>query len=157
MFHDVDRIPLGKGGRAKEVVVLQVIQKAYELLQYTITVLSSDKNFPKRFRHTLCDRIEDLSLEIYQKVYRANYTNLQERYSERRALQEDAITSAKAMSALLSISFENKYFSKINFEFWSGIIEDVVKLIFGWKRSDEERYKKSKNENNTNDSAQEVL
>jgi hypothetical protein len=144
MFHNADRIPLGQGSRAKETAVLQVIQSAHDLLQYTIEVLSGDKNFPKRFRHTLCDRIEDLAFEVYRKLYQANYTNLDERYPERRALQEDAITAAKAMSALVSLSFERHYFSSTNFEFWSKRIEDVVRLAFGWKRSDEDRHKKLK-------------
>ena len=70
---------------------LQVIVKAKELAEHTIRKTSNCKNFPKKYRFTLVDKMQVKSLQIYEKLMEANSTKLADK-EKRLELQTQAIT-----------------------------------------------------------------
>ena len=51
---------------------LTVIVKAKQLAVYTITKTSNCKKFPKKYRFTLCDKMQIKALQIYEYLFEAN-------------------------------------------------------------------------------------
>ena len=61
-------VPQGKRTESK----LAVQTKTIELADYTTSICSNEKNFPKRHRWTVTSKIVDVSLEIMGDVNEAN-------------------------------------------------------------------------------------
>lgn len=45
---------------------MKVIVKAKELMQHTFTLTTNEKRYPKKFRHSLVDRMQLRSMDIYE-------------------------------------------------------------------------------------------
>ncbi len=54
---------------------LKVIVKAKELAVHTFKLTSNCNRYPKKFRHSLVDKMQIKSLEIYEKLLEANRIN----------------------------------------------------------------------------------
>ncbi len=59
-------VPEGKRTESK----LAVQTKAIELAIYTVTICSNEKNFPKRYRWCLTNKIVDTALEYYESLWK---------------------------------------------------------------------------------------
>lgn len=53
---------------------LKVILKAKELAKHTLIITSNANRYPKKFRFSLVDKMQNKSLEIYEKLHEANRT-----------------------------------------------------------------------------------
>lgn len=54
---------------------LKVIVKAKELAVHTFKLTSNCNRYPKKYRHSLVDKIQIKSLDIYTMLFEANRTN----------------------------------------------------------------------------------
>lgn len=54
---------------------LKVIVKAKELAVHSFKLTSNCNRYPKKYRHSLVDKIQIKSLEIYENLYEANRIN----------------------------------------------------------------------------------
>ena len=59
---------------------LKVIVKAKELAVHTIKLTSNCNKFPKKYRFTLCDRMQNKAMNIYELLLEANRTHLNNLY-----------------------------------------------------------------------------
>ena len=89
-----------------------VITKSKDLCTYIFHII--DKS-PKRFRFTLVSKIQNLSLSIIEKIYRANETfignNDKAFLKQRRAFQQSALIEIKVLSY-------NSFYSNFDFKLY---------------------------------------
>ena len=71
---------------------LKVILKAKELAEHTLRVTSNCNRYPKKYRFSLVDKMQNKALEIYEYLYEANRTDLKSYRRDRSELQTKAIT-----------------------------------------------------------------
>ena len=55
---------------------LKVILKSKELAEHTLRVTSNCNTYPKKFRFSLVDKMQNKALEIYEYLHEANRTDL---------------------------------------------------------------------------------
>lgn len=55
---------------------LKVILKAKDLAEHTLRATSNCNRYPKKYRFSLVDKMQNKSLEIYEYLYEANRTDL---------------------------------------------------------------------------------
>lgn len=71
---------------------LFVILKAKNLAKHTLQITSNCNRYPKKYRFSLVDKMQNKALEIYEYLHEANRTDLREYARERSELQTKAIT-----------------------------------------------------------------
>lgn len=54
---------------------LRVINKAIELMKHTYQLTSNCNRYPKKYRHSLVDRMQILSMDIYEFLPETNRIN----------------------------------------------------------------------------------
>ena len=75
---------------------LTVILKAKDLAKYTLEKTSNCNHYPKKFRFSLVDKMQNKSLEIYECLLEANRTDIKAYKRERLELQTRAITHCES-------------------------------------------------------------
>ena len=60
----------------KEPSEFNVIVKCKDLIKHTFTITNSTERFPKKYRFTLVNRIQDKAVDIYECALEANELNL---------------------------------------------------------------------------------
>ena len=63
----------------KEPTEFNVIVKAKDLVKHTFTITNSTERYPKKYRFTLVNRIQDKAVDIYECVLEANELDLMKR------------------------------------------------------------------------------
>lgn len=78
----------------KEPSEFNVIVKCKDLIKHTFTITNSTERFPKKYRFTLVNRIQDKAVDIYECALEANELNLldAQEFKERQRLQAKAMT-----------------------------------------------------------------
>ena len=62
----------------KEPSEFNVIVKAKDLVKHTFTITNSTERFPKKYRFTLVNRIQDKAVDIYECAIEANELDLRD-------------------------------------------------------------------------------
>ena len=83
----------------KEPTEFNVIVKAKDLVKHTFTITNSTERYPKKYRFTLVNRIQDKAVDIYECVLEANELDLRDaqEYRQRQKLQAKALTYCKEL------------------------------------------------------------
>ena len=102
-------------GNASEMMV---IVKAKELCSY---IMSVTQKSPKQYRFTYISRMQNLSLDIVENLYRANEVYIGGNdgvayLRERREYQQRALTDIKLLAYIAQLSFEQKCILAKQFE-----------------------------------------
>jgi len=119
---------------------LIVITKAKDLCSYILTVTEKS---PKRFRFTLTTRLQNLSLDIIERLFRANDVFVQNKgdeFNKRLNLQHEAITATKLLGYIALLSYEQGAILLKQYELITKRVSDVQNLIGAWIKSDRERF-----------------
>lgn len=115
---------------------LNVITKSKDLCTYIFNI--TDKS-PKRFRFTLVSKIQNLSLSIIEKIYRANEifigNNDKAFLTQRRAFQQSALIEIKVLSYIALLAREQGCILPKQFEQISKLSYDCQYLIVAWIKS----------------------
>ena len=72
---------------------LQVILKSMELAEHTLRLTSNCNHYPKKYRFSLVDKMQNKCLGIYESLMEANRTDIRNYKRDRLELQTKAITS----------------------------------------------------------------
>jgi len=125
----------------KEPSEFNVIVKAKDLVKHSFTITSNTTKFPKKFRFTLVNRIQDKAVEIYQCAIEANELDLriEEDHRERQKLQAKALTYCKELLFFIELSHEMGFISSGSCEYWSKLAVEVKAMIAAWKKRDKAR------------------
>ena len=117
---------------------LFVIVKAKDLGNYIFTV--TDKS-PKKFRFTLVSRMQNLSLDIIENLYRANQVFVRNkddirRIEKRREYQREAYTAIKMLNYIAWMAREQQCILPKQFFQIAKQSTEVTQLLVAWTKSD---------------------
>lgn len=111
------------------------IVKAKELMTHSLILTSNSNRYPKKYRHSLCDRIQIKSFDIYERLLEANRTNINDR-----PLRCEEITKAIAycdeLSTYIELSMELGLLNAQSTEYWSKMVCDVKNLALAWRKTE---------------------
>lgn len=120
---------------------LEVIVKARELAEYTITIVTNPKHFDVAYKEAIGDKLIDTALGIYTLCFSANAIMLDTERDERRAKQEEAISFCNEFEALIELAKGLYHLSTKRCVYWVSQVQTVKKLIRSWRDSDAKRLK----------------
>lgn len=116
---------------------LIVITKSKDLISYIFLIC---ENAPKKFRFTLINKMQNISLEILECLIMANESALNKgENSIRYGLQKEAIAKLKVLDSLTLISREQKCILPKQYEILTKHISDCINLTGAWINSDKKR------------------
>ncbi len=117
---------------------LKVIIKSKELSTYTIRVTSNCNKFPKKYRFTLCDRMQNKSMNIYELLLEANRTHLSN-IKLRNELQTKAILNCDELLFYIEMCLQLNIIDPKRAEYWSKLVSDIKFMTIKWRTKDKER------------------
>ncbi len=118
---------------------LQVILKAKDLAEHTLRVTSNCRRYPKKYRFSLVDKMQNKALEIYEYLYEANRTDLKSYGRERSELQTKAITHCDELLFYIELSYKLNIISDKSMGYWSKMVKDVKHMTLAWRTTDKQR------------------
>lgn len=125
----------------KEPPEFNVIVKCKDLVKHTFTVTSNPKRFPRKYRFTLVNRMQDKAVQIYECALEANEKDLRDAQEkqERQKLQANALTYCKELLFFIELSKDMNLISFDACEYWSRMATEVKYMIAAWKKRDKSR------------------
>ena len=112
---------------------LKVIVKAKELAVHSFKLTSNSNRYPKKYRHSLCDRIQILSLDLYESLMEANRINNVTRKAERCEMITRAITLCDKLLFYIELSMILELLNDKSAEYWSKMVMDVKYMSIAWR------------------------
>ena len=122
---------------------LTIVGKAKDLVNHTLTVTNNSKLFPKKVRFTICQRMQNISLQILHDILAANeiFPDNRQKMEQRLDLQKEVLTNCKVFLSLLDIALEQGYVDIRRCEYWTGLTTDIKNLAASWRKKDAERFR----------------
>lgn len=112
---------------------LKVIIKAKELAKQTFTLTSNSNRYPKKYRHSLVDRMQLKSIDIYTELFEANrISNITDK-KERLKKISKAITYCDELLFLIELSMQLKLLTDGSTEYWTKMVCDVKYMAIAWR------------------------
>jgi len=135
---------LDKGGRkdeTKKLPTMKVVMEAWTLEEYTLTVTSNARHFPKKYRFSLCQEIQRTALEVGRNLLEANEIDLRikAKRNERSNFQFIAMRKCKVLLHYIELSKRMKLISDNTFEYWARMANNVKNMCAKWQKSDLDR------------------
>ena len=118
---------------------LQVILKAKELAKHTLVVTSNARRYPKKYRFSLVDKMQNKSLEIYEALYEANRTDIKDFKRERLEKQTQAITYCDELLFYIELPHQINIINSQGMEYWSKMVSDIKHMTIAWRTKDRDR------------------
>lgn len=115
---------------------LKVVVKAKELSVYSFKLTSNCNRYPKKYRHSLVDRIQVKSLDIYETLLEANRINNVRNKQERCEMITRAITICDEMLFYIELSMMLELLNDKSAEYWSKMVMDVKYMAIAWRTSE---------------------
>ena len=112
---------------------LNVIVKAKELAVHSFKLTANVNRYPKKYRHSLVDRIQIKSLEIYETLFEANRINNKLRKQERCETITRAITLCDELLFYIELSINLGLLSDGSAAYWSKMVQDVKYMSIAWR------------------------
>ena len=120
---------------------LTVITRAKDLCSYIMTVTQKS---PKNFRFTYVSRLQNLSMDIIENIFRANDTFVAKGDDRAQAmrleLQHKALTDLKLLAYFSLLAMEQKCILAKQYEQISRQAMDCMNLLGAWMNSDRKRF-----------------
>ena len=115
---------------------LKIIVKAKELAFHSFQLTSNCNRYPKKYRHSLVDRIQVKSIEIHDTLLEANRINNVHRKQERCEMLTNAITKCDEMLFYIELSMRLGLLNDNSAEHWSKMVLDVKYMALAWRTSE---------------------
>lgn len=112
---------------------LKVIGKAKELAVHSFRLTSNCNRYPKKYRHSLVDRIQIKSLEIYETLFEANRINNKTNKWERCETITRAITLCDELQFYIELSMLLELLNDGSAAYWSKMVSDVKYMSIAWR------------------------
>lgn len=116
-----------------------LILKAQELAEHTFRITSNCNRYPKKYRFSLVDKMQNKALEIYEFLHEANRTDHREYQRERSELQTKAITRCDQLLFYIELSHKLNIINIQSMEYWSKLVADVKNMALAWRSKDKTR------------------
>jgi len=112
---------------------LKVIVKAKELAVHSFKLTSNCNRYPKKYRHSLVDRIQLKSLDIFETLMEANRINNMIRKAERCEMITRAITFCDELLFYIELSMLLELLNDKSAAYWSKMVSDVKYMSIAWR------------------------
>ena len=128
-------------GQSEKPSEFGVIVKAKDLVKHSFTVTNNTTKFPKKYRFTVVNRIQDRAVDIFDCVMEANELDLRDaaENKERQGLQAKALTYCKELLFYIELSQEMGFITLSSMEYWSKLVIEVKAMTAAWKKRDKMR------------------
>ena len=113
---------------------LKVLVKAKELAVHTFKLTSNCNRYPKKYRHSLVDRIQLKSLDIYDTLFEANRINNATRKWDRCEAITKAVTLCDELLFYIELSMSLNLLTDKSAEYWSKMVSDVKYMSLAWRK-----------------------
>lgn len=117
---------------------LKVIVKAKELAVHSFKLTSNCNRYPKKYRHSLVDKIQIKSIEIYENLHEANRINNKTDKRARCETITKAITYCEELNFLIELSMELNVLNGDSAKYWSKMVSDVKFMSIAWRKSEKD-------------------
>lgn len=118
---------------------LQVIVKAKELAKHTLIITSNANRYPKKYRFSLVDKMQNKCLDIYEALFEANRTDIKDFKRQRLELQTQAISYCDELLFYIELSYEIHIINDKSMEYWSKMVSDIKHMTIAWRTKDRNR------------------
>ena len=115
---------------------LKVIVKAKELAVHSFKLTSNSDRYPKKYRHSLADRIQLRSMDIHDTLLEANRINNMTNRRERCETITRAITHCDQLLFYIELSMNLSLLNAKSAEYWSKMVRDVKYMAIAWRTSE---------------------
>ena len=112
---------------------LKVIVKAKELAVHSFKLTSNINRYPKKYRHSLVDRIQVKSLDVYETLLEANRIDNRTRKWERCETITRAITLCDELMFYVELSMSLELLTGRSAAYWSKMVQDVKYMSIAWR------------------------
>ncbi len=112
---------------------LKVIVKAKELAVHSFKLTSNCNRYPKKYRHSLVDRIQLKSLDIFDTLMEANRINNTTRKWDRCEAITRAITLCDELLFYIELSMLLELLNDKSAAYWSKMVSDVKYMSIAWR------------------------
>lgn len=112
---------------------LKVIVKAKELAVHSFRLTSNCNRYPKKYRHSLVDRIQLKSLDLYETLLEANRINNVTRKWDRCEAITKAITICDELLFYIELSMNLELLADNSAAYWSKMVSDVKYMSIAWR------------------------
>lgn len=112
---------------------LKVIVKAKELAVHSFKLTSNCNRYPKKYRHSLVDRIQLKSLDLYESLLEANRTSNVTHRRERCEMITRAVTLCDELLFYIELSMMLDLLTDKSAEYWSQMVRDVKYMSLAWR------------------------
>lgn len=112
---------------------LKVIVKAKELAVHSFKLTSNANRYPKKYRHSLADRIQIKSLDVYEALFEANRIDNRTRKRERCESITSAITLCDELLFYIELSMNLGLLNDKSAAYWSKMVQDVKYMSIAWR------------------------
>lgn len=123
----------------KEGQEMKVITKAKELAVHTFKLTINTNRYPKKLRHSLVDKMQIKSLEIYETLFEANRISNATNKNDRCEMITKAITYCDELNFFIELSIEISLLSDGSAGYWSRLVSDVKNMAIAWRTSERAR------------------
>lgn len=96
-------------------------------------LLNTTEKFPKRVRFTFSTRLDNLALDIIEKIIEAAYSG------SKTNLLKQANLGVEKIRVLIRICHEERYLSTRSYEYAIEELYEVGKMLGGWIRKQQEK------------------
>lgn len=118
---------------------MRVITKAQELAVHSFRLTSNSDRYPKKYRHSLSDRIQIKSLQIYETLLEANRINHMADKKARCEMITKGITYCDELLFFIELSMNLNLLKDKSAAAWSKMVTDVKRLAIAWRSKEKER------------------
>ena len=115
---------------------LKVIVKAKDLALHSFKLTSNCNRYPKKYRHSLVDRIQNKSMDLYETLLEANRVNNVTHKRERCEKITTAITLCDELLFYIELSMNLDLLNAGSAEYWSKMVTDVKYMAIAWRKSE---------------------
>lgn len=115
---------------------LKVIIKAKELAKHTFTLTSNSNRYPKKYRHSLVDRMQLKSIDIYTELFEANRTSNITDKVERIKKISNAITYCDELLFFIELSMQLHLLTDNSMAYWTELVCDVKYMAIAWRNKE---------------------
>ena len=112
---------------------LKVIVKAKELAVYSFKLTSNCNRYPKKYRHSLVDRIQIRSMDLYEALLEANRIYNKTHRRERCEMITRAITLCDELLFYIELSMSLDLLKGTSADYWSKMVTDVKYMSIAWR------------------------
>lgn len=112
---------------------LKVLVKAKELAVHSFKLTSNVNRYPKKYRHSLVDRIQLKSLDIYEALTEANRISNATHKRDRCEMITRAITFCDELLFYIELSMELDLLNDKSTAYWSKMVTDVKYMSIAWR------------------------